>query len=333
MSKRSRKIYQQRIIMSDPRPPLVIAFTGWNTAPWLARFRAAGKGRAIIALEDVGQPLPERWYLCCWKPDPAVLRRKPAPLLIASPGAGVDHILKANPPAHIPVTRIVDPDLTGRMVEYVVMGALYHLRQMTAYAGLQRDHRWKPLHQPAAREVTVGLMGVGALGQACAAGLKAVGFTVIGWGRTERQGLGFPAFHGNDGLEAFLAETDILVSLLPSTPETRGLINADLLARLRNPGPLGAPALINAGRGDTVNEADLLAALRSGVLRAASLDVFVTEPLPADSPFWDLPNVVITPHSAADSMPDSVVDAVLMEIDRFEAGLPPLNPVDRGRGY
>ena len=134
-------------------------------------------------------------------------------------------------------------------------------------------------------------------------------------------------------LDAFLAQTDILVSLLPSTPQTRGLINADLLAKLRNPGPLGAPAFINAGRGDSVNEADLLAALNARTLRAASLDVFSTEPLPADSPFWDAPNVVLTPHSAADSMPESVVDAVLAEIDRFEAGLPPLNPVDRERGY
>ena len=319
--------------MSDPRPPLVVAFTGWSVAPWLARFRAAGKGRAIIALDDPGQPLPERWYLCCWKPDPAVLRRKPAPLLIASPGAGVDHILKAGPPAQIPITRIVDPDLTGRMVEYVVMNALCHLRQMTSYAAQQRAHRWKPLYQPAAREVTVGVMGVGALGQACAAGLMAMGFKVVGWGRSQRGPLGFSSFHGAEGLDAFLAQTDILVSLLPSTPQTRGLINADLLAKLRNPGPLGAPAFINAGRGDAVVEADLLAALHAGTLRAASLDVFSTEPLPADNPFWDSPNVLLTPHSAADSMPESVVDAVLAEIERFEAGLPPLNPVDRERGY
>jgi len=319
--------------MTVARPPLVVSYNHWNMAPWLERFRAAAPDREVIGLESLDQPLPARFYLSCWRPVPDLFRRIPEPLLILCPGAGVDSILAADPPAGVPITRIVDPDLTGRMVEYVVLHALWHFRQMGTYARQQRDRVWKPQDQPAAREVTVGLLGVGEMGAACAAGLKAVGFSVIGWGRAPRAGLDFPAFHGADGLPVFLGATDILVNLLPSTPQTRGLIDSILINRLRRPGPLGGPVLVNAGRGDAVNDADVVAALRSGALAGASLDVFTTEPLPADSPYWDLPNVLVTPHAAADSMPEAVTAAILAEIAVFEAGRPPIHPVDRSRGY
>ena len=319
--------------MPAEKPPVVIAFTNWDLAPWLARFRAADPDRTFIVLTTPDMPLPERYYLCCWKPDPAVFRRSPPPLLISSPGAGVDHIMKADPPAHIPITRIIDPNLTGRMVEYVVLHALYHFRQMTAYGALQREHRWLQLDQPKAADLTVGIMGMGEMGIASAAGLRVVGFTVAGWSRTAKAVDGVRMFHGDAGLTAFLAATDILVSLLPSTPQTRGIVDRALLTRLRNPGPLGAPAFINAGRGDAVNDGEMIACLRDGTLRAASLDVFTDEPLAGDSPYWDMPNVIVTPHVAADSDPDAIAVAVMTEIARFEAGLPPLAPVDRRRGY
>lgn len=319
--------------MPASKPPVVIAFTNWDLDPWLKRFRAADPEREYIVLTAPDMALPEKYYLCCWKPDPAVFRRTPAPLLISSPGAGVDHIMKADPPAHIPITRIVDPNLTGRMVEYIVLHALYHFRQMTAYAGFQRAHRWVQLDQPKAADVAVGIMGMGELGLAAAAGLKAVGFTVSGWSRSPKAAEGVEMFHGAAGLDAFLAGTDILVSLLPSTPGTRGLVDRGLLGKLRSPGPLGGPAFINAGRGDAVNDADMVACLSDGTLRAASLDVFTHEPLAADSPYWDMPNVIVTPHVAADSDPDAIAVAVMTEIARFEAGLPPLFPVDRARGY
>lgn len=313
--------------------PLVICYTNWAMAPWLERFRTADPARQILTLDHPDQPLPPRFLLTCWRPAPDLFRRIPKPELILCPGAGVDSILSASPPVDVTITRIVDPDLTGRMVEYVVLHALYHLRQMDRYARSQRERRWAPQHQPAAREVTVGLMGIGEMGLAAAAGLRAVGFNVIGWSRSAKADAPLPVHHGRDGLADFLSATDILVNLLPSTPETRGLIDARLIAQLRRPGPLGGPALINAGRGDAVNDADVAEALASGSLRAASLDVFTAEPLPADSPYWGLPNVLVTPHVAADSMPDAVVTAIMAEISRFEAGLPPLYPVDRRRGY
>lgn len=319
--------------MQNDKPAIAVALTGWSPEPWLTRLRKATPGREIIAVSSGSDPVPARHYLFCWKPDPALLHRQPAPLLILSGGAGVDHILKLSPPAGIPITRIVDSDLTGRMVEYVVLHCLLHLRRMTEWPAQTAARAWKVDGFPAAREVTLGIMGVGEMGQASAKALMALGFNVIGWGRSRREGLPFRAYAGAGELDAFLAGTDMLVALLPSTPETRGIINAALLKKLRRNGPFGAPVLINAGRGDATNEAELAAALTDGTLRAASLDVFATEPLPADHPFWTMQNVVITPHNAADSHPDAIIAAVVAEIERYEAGLPPLHGVDRARGY
>lgn len=319
--------------MPNAKPAILVAVTGWDPAPWVSRFRALAPDRTVVSLGEAGNHRPDRYHLFCWKPDPAVLAHPVSPMLICSAGAGVDHIFKANPPAGVPMTRIVDPDLTGRMVEYVVLHCLMHLRRMPEAAANQREKLWQSKDFPATREVTVGLMGVGEMGQAAAKGLQALGFAVIGWGRSRRTGLGFAAYSGSAELDAFLAQTDILVSLLPSTAETRGIINGALLRKLRRTGPFGAPVFINAGRGDGANEAELASALCDGTLRAASLDVFVTEPLPATNPFWGMDNVIITPHNAADSTPDAVARAVLAEIERHEAGLPLLHRVDPDQGY
>lgn len=315
------------------KPAIVVALMGWDNGPWIDRFRKVDPTRPVLTLAEAEAGWPARYYMFCWKPAPAVFQRSPAPLLICSAGAGVDHIFKADPPAGVPITRIVDPDLTGRMVEYVVLHCLYHLRHMDAVAVNQRARAWRSKEFPAAREVTVGILGVGELGQAAARALKFLGFEVIGWGRARRDGLPFPSYAGAGELDAFLGRTDILVSLLPSTPETRGLIDGALLRKLRRDGAFGAPVFINAGRGDGANEAELTQALRDGTLRAASLDVFATEPLPPDNPYWGMENVVLTPHNAADSMPEAVVAAVFEEIRRFEAGEAPKNPVDPSRGY
>ena len=319
--------------MPQTKPTILIAITGWDNAPWVERFRKAAPDRPVVTLVEAGETLPDRHYLFCWKPAAEVFHRTPRPLMICSAGAGVDHILRAAPPSGVPITRIVDPDLTGRMVEYVVLHCLYHLRCMNEAAANQASQAWRSKDFPSAREVTVGILGVGEMGQASAKGLMALGFDVIGWGRSRREGLPYTTYAGAGELDAFLNRTDILVSLLPSTPDTRGLIDARMLHKLRRNGPFGAPVFINAGRGDGANETDLLAALGDGTLRAASLDVFVTEPLPQHSPFWAMPNVVLTPHNAADSMPEAVVEAVMEEIRRFEAGMPPKHPVDPARGY
>ena len=163
--------------------------------------------------------------------------------------------------------------------------------------------------------------------------LRRIGFRLAGWSRSERRIEGVECFHGDGGLAPFLQRTDILVCLLPLTPQTRHVLNRSLFEKLNRTSPMGAPVLINAGRGGLQNEADLIACLDDGTLGAASLDVFAQEPLPADSPFWTHPKVVLTPHNAADTDPDEISKYVAAQIERFEAGGSLENVVDRERGY
>jgi glyoxylate/hydroxypyruvate reductase A len=181
--------------------------------------------------------------------------------------------------------------------------------------------------------VRVGVLGLGVLGRDAAAKLAAMGFDVAGWSRTPKPDAGVPAFHGEEGLGAFLARTDILVCLLPLTDETRGFLNRGLFGRLARDGRLGGPVLINAGRGGQQVEADILACLDDGTLHAATLDVFETEPLPADSALWAHPAVTVTPHNAAMSDPETIGRLVAEQIRRFEAGEPLRDVVDRRLGY
>jgi glyoxylate/hydroxypyruvate reductase A len=176
-------------------------------------------------------------------------------------------------------------------------------------------------------------MGLGALGAHAAGVLKQVGFKVVGWSRSPKEIAGVPCFQGEQQLEAFLRQTDILVCLLPLTADTRHILNRGLFEKLNRNSPMGAPVLINAGRGGLQNEADILQCLDDGTLGAASLDVYATEPLPPESPFWSHPNVVLTPHNAADTDADEISKYVARQIERFEAGGALENIVDRKRGY
>jgi glyoxylate/hydroxypyruvate reductase A len=176
-------------------------------------------------------------------------------------------------------------------------------------------------------------MGLGTLGSNAAEVLRQLRFRVCGWSRSPKQIAGIECFHGQSQLPPFLQRTDILVCLLPLTPDTRHILNHELFAQLHRNSPMGAPVLINAGRGGLQNEADILQCLEDGTLGAASLDVYATEPLPADSPFWSHPKIVLTPHNAADTDPDEISKYVAQQIERFEAGGALENVVDRGRGY
>ena len=176
-------------------------------------------------------------------------------------------------------------------------------------------------------------MGLGVLGANAAQALRHLGFRVSGWSRSPKAIDGVDCFHGEPHLDAFLGQTDILVCLLPLTPDTRHILDRGLFAKLSRNSPMGAPVLINAGRGDLQNEADILGCLDDGTLGAASLDVFAREPLPADSPFWTHPKLVLTPHNAADTDPDEISKYVARQIANFEAGGALENVVDPTRGY
>lgn len=277
---------------------------------------------------DAGD-LAEIDYALVWKPEPGLLASLPNLKAILSLGAGVDHIF-ADPelPQGVPISRVVNENMALRMREWVLLHVLSHHRRQREYNQLQRARVWRDLEQPHAGERSVGVMGLGELGGDSARHLAAIGFDVIGWSRSPRDVPGVRTFHGRDGLKAFLAETDILVSVLPLTPETTNMINADFLSHL----PRGA-SFINAGRGQQVVEADLLAALDSGHISEATLDVFQTEPLPVTDPLWTHPRVTVTPHIAAFTDPRALVRQVVEDIRRVERGAEVTNPVDPARGY
>jgi glyoxylate/hydroxypyruvate reductase A len=268
-----------------------------------------------------------------WKPPQETLDRLPELKVIFSLGAGVDHILSLPRLPDVPIARIVDADLTGRMVEYVAWQALDHLRRGPDYRRRQGERLWDEVEQPAAGDVTVGIMGFGVMGAAAAGVLLRLGFKLRGWTRAPREARGVEMFSGPQGLDPFLAGTDILVSLLPLTADTKGLVDRATLRKLKRDGPLGGPVFINAGRGGTHVESDLAAALKEGTLAGASLDVFAEEPLSAESPLWALPNVTITPHVAAVSNPPALAAQIAGQILAFERGAPLNHLVDRTRGY
>lgn len=293
-----------------------------DRAAWLAAVKAQAPRLEVIGLADTDR-FSEVRHAWVWKPPAGVLGLLPRLEVIVNLGAGVDAILAdATVPKHIPILRAVDPNINMRMTEWVVLQVLYHHRQMPAFLAQQKQRVWRDLPQKAASALTVGIMGMGVLGQSAARALTGLGFNVIGWSRT-----------GALPLDEFLGATDMLVCLLPLTPETKGLITHDLLRRLKRTGPLGAPVLINGGRGGSQVGADILRALDDGTLGGASLDVFETEPLPEDSQFWSHPKVIVTPHVAADSDPEAMTAYVLEQLARHQAGGAMAPLVDRVRGY
>jgi glyoxylate/hydroxypyruvate reductase A len=261
--------------------------------------------------------------------DMAELRRYPKLRLIVSMGAGVDHLMRPpGPPPGIPVARLVDARLTTGMTEWVLLNVLRFHRQDPEYRAQQAARVWEELPAPETSARRIGILGLGELGTASARALLALGFPVMGWSRRPKAVPGVEGFHGPEGLAAMLARTDILVCLLPLTPETRGVVNARSLALL----PRGA-FLVNGARGGHVVQPDLLAALDAGQVAGAALDVFEPEPLPADHPFWGHPRVIMTPHAASITIPQSAAPQVVENIRRARAGQPVLNLVDFTLGY
>jgi len=305
----------------------------WSPQRWKERFDVVCRDRAVHLLPEASFDPAEIAYAAVWKPAPGELAGFANLRAIFNLGAGVDALMGDKTLPAVPLVRVAVTDLTDRMTEYVVLHVLMYHRQEPYLRQSQRDRRWAPRFQWPASAVSVGIMGLGVLGAHAAKTLKGIGFQVAGWSRSEKRIEGIECFAGRQQHEPFLRRTDILVCMLPLTPQTRHILNRDLFSKLRRSGPIGAPVLINAGRGGLQNETDLLACLDDGTLGAASLDVFSEEPLPAASPFWSHPKVVLTPHNAADTDPDEISKYVARQIARFEAGDALENVVDRNRGY
>ncbi|MCP5081018.1 MAG: glyoxylate/hydroxypyruvate reductase A [Alphaproteobacteria bacterium] len=282
--------------------------------------------------DETGNPEDIK-YVVAWNPPPGELAKYPNLKVIFSIGAGVDHLMKDPDLPAVPVVRVVDPDLTKRMTEYVVMNVLLHHRRFRLYDAQQTANAWTEHSQPAAGEVRVGIMGFGTLGRDSGVILRDLGFQVAGWSNSRKQVDGIESFAGESELDGFLGRTDILVSLLPHTPDTDRMLNSALFAKLPQDGALEGPFLINAGRGKVQSDADILTALNDGTLKGASLDVFEEEPLAAGSPLWSHPGVVLTPHVAAESSPIAINDYILDQLRGYELGEALSNVVNAKRGY
>ena len=270
-------------------------------------------------------------YALAWKPPAGALAMFPNLKVVFSLGAGVDHLL-ADPafPARATVSRVVDPHLTAGMREYVLLHVLRAHKNQPALDRQQRDHVWddRASELRHADEQTIGILGLGELGRNCASTLAGLGFDIAGWSRTAKEIPGITCFHDRAGLDAILRRSHILVCLLPLTPETEGILNANLFSKL----PKGA-YLINAARGGHLVEDDLIPALKSGRLAHATLDVFRTEPLHGDHPFWDHPQITVTPHNASITDPRSVARQIVEGIICSKRGDKIPNTVDVALGY
>ncbi|HAH09746.1 MAG TPA: glyoxylate/hydroxypyruvate reductase A [Alphaproteobacteria bacterium] len=309
--------------------PVLFLSTVFKPDIWLSSLKSLSPGLAIQVWPDADVTPEAVRYAVVWRPPHGVLRTFPNLACVFSLGAGVDAIVSdPDYPRHVPLSRMIDPTLTQAMTEYVVLHVLYNHRRQRDFEALQRLRKWRALNAPRAEQVRVGIMGLGVLGTDAAQKLVPLGYQLSGWSMTRKHVPGVRSFCGQPELPAFLAQTDILVCLLPLTPETQGILNRSVLSQL----PKGA-SLINAARGAHMVPEDVLALLDEGLLSGATLDVFPEEPLPPESQFWTHPKVTLTPHAAAATDPRAISRHIVETIAAMERGGAPGNLVDLSKGY
>lgn len=276
---------------------------------------------------DIGDPRAVR-FLAAWQPPADLAAQFPNLEILFSTGAGTDQFDFSAIPPTLPVVRMVESGIVQGMVEYVTLAVLAQHRDWRTYQAQQHAGNWQAHRVQPAASRRVGVLGLGTLGRAVLERLRSFGFACAGWSRTPQQLYGVDCHHGPDGLQALLARTDILICLLPLTDSTRGILCRQLFDQL----PRGA-TLINVGRGGHLVQDDLLRALDDGQIGSAVLDVCEPEPLPPGHPFWTHPQVVLTPHIASMTQPETAVDAVVENLRRYRQGLPMVGLVDRALGY
>lgn len=304
-------------------PAVMFRSTNDSSAAWEKMLKERLPDLDFRAWPEIGDPA-EIEFVLGWKMPAGALNGLPNLKCVCSLGQGVDHIF-ADPdlPDGVHIMRLVDPWMSQAMSEWVLLHVLRYHRQAPEYEALRRSKTWTALPAPDTASRKVGVLGLGALGADAATKIAALGFDTAGWSRTEKTIAGVTSYFGEDQLIPFLQRTEILCCLLPLTPSTEGIINAETLAAM----PEGS-FVINSGRGGHVVEEDLLAALDSGHIAHAGLDVFRTEPLPEDSPFWEHPKVDLWPHVSAQTNPVSGADQVADAITKVFRGEAPNNLVD-----
>jgi glyoxylate/hydroxypyruvate reductase A len=304
-----------------------ISFCCSNTKaePWLEGLRQALPGAAI----EVWQPgAAQADHAVVWAPPQQFLDQQPGLKGIFNIGAGVDALLKLKLPAGAKLVRIEDGGMAVQMAEFVSHAVIRHFREFDLYDREQEHARWG-FRKPNRREdFPVGILGLGVLGRRVAQALLHFEFPVRGWSRSPRQLAGVQCFAGPAQFDPFLQGTRFLVCLLPLTPETAGIMNRDNLSKL-----LPGGYVINVARGAHLVDDDLIALVDSGQLAGAALDVFRTEPLPPEHPFWRHPKITVTPHTSARTLRDETIAQIAGKIRAFERGEPVAGVVDIQRGY
>lgn len=307
---------------------LMIIAPGTRVTSWVKHLERLEPGIDIRVWPDTGAR-DEIDFALSWQHPPGEFKKYRYLKCIASLGAGVDHLL-ADPdlPAGVPLTRVVEHSMAQSMSEYVILAVLNHCRQFDDYRTDQSQKKWQPRIPLLAVDMRIGIMGLGQLGTDAAGKLIALGFAVSGWRKTPQTIDGVDCFAGTEALNDFLSQTRILICMLPLTPQTKGILNRDTFAKL----PAGA-YVINVARGAHLLEDDLLAALDTDQLSGACLDVFETEPLPSDHPFWSHPKITVTPHISSITFSRAVAPQIIENYRRSQTGQPLLNVVDPQRGY
>ena len=295
--------------------------------PWRSAFAAAFPKMAFRVWPDVADVESVR-YALVWDPPPGLLKKFPNLRAVLALGAGVDCFLADPTVPDVPIVRLLDAGLAPQMAEYALYAVLYFHRGMPDYQAQQAKSVWRPLVPVASSQWTVGVMGTGVIGGLIAKNLVALGYAVRGWSRSGTRIDGVQSFAGDVQLDAFLSGSRVVVNTLPLTDETAGILGARVFMSM----PVGS-YIVNIGRGGHLVEDDLLAALNSGHIGGAMLDVFSEEPLPASHPFWAHPRVVVTPHVAGVTIASEAEAQVIANVKRMERGEPPVGLVDRARGY
>lgn len=265
----------------------------------------------------------------CWKHPSHVLRQFPNLALISSLGAGINHLLQDEDlPDGIPVSRIVTSDLKDQMAEYALMAVLAYTRALLHYVDAKKRTRWEPLSPVPKQQCTIGIMGLGEMGRSIAERLKANGFSVKGWSRSEKTIPGVEAYAGGEQMLSFLEQSNIVICALPLTSDTKGILDLQVFKHMKKPS-----YLINMGRGQHLVEEDLIYALDTGLIEGAFLDVFEEEPLPERHAFWNRNNIMITPHVAAITDDKQAAEVIVENYKRCQSGMDPLYKVDRDLEY
>ncbi len=307
---------------------IVICFNNKDPKPWQEALQAKLPNTTIEIYPNVTDPKAITFALC-WKPESNILAQFPNVKVVQSVGASVEHIIQSQDLASDSVvTRIVDDRLSEDMFEFVLTGILSHIKRFVEYQKAQKEKQWQQKSYKTIQNTSIGILGLGKIGTHVATKLAKVGFTIKAWSKSEKTLENVSCFHGNEGLTDALKNTDVLINILPLTLATENILNLKHLSQLNKNG-----YLINVGRGEHLVENDLLTLLNNQHLSGALLDVFRTEPLPEDHPFWEHESITVTPHIAAITNIETASDIVVSNYKNLLNGQEFINVVSIQKGY